>query len=630
MKNQYYFLLFFFLFFHFSIFCMDRELIILMDWKERINLNGTLHESDYDFSVMSDEVINALETAENPILITTSLWKNISLRAMIFKDLINLNLDRLKEKYGKYSLFKDLKKFIKLSKKILNHDIDPMHVIIKSFFMCYHTLTKTMNNWKLHKTNNQNFYLLIPQNYLENKRKILENFKFPSKLLKNDTFVLGLKIKENIKILPEDITQINLPEKKEDEFIKFLPNLFVTSDDIKKMINDREEHLNLHMHKWYFYNSGHGDPHTDPIEKIVGLSPETFRKMLLFFKNNINTKLYYYNTCFIGGRHLILPYKGFDFKEELFNYIIIGSSLNYYPTLPKEHIKIEETNETEYLVRPSQNFQAFFENIKKWVNFFIPHKSQMSQEKRQVLTQALKQSEKFLLDAIKNVQVVFEKKVPQIPVIRFPGTEWFSAIDVDKKVFIITRVMANVKEREQKPIIINNKKVVVFNLEPFSSIKEDNRTITKINTSIIIKNANELKAILSASPFDATYYIQKLEVDIGLMDLLKIFFKKVTNLGRTFYIKTLVCKNDLDENDAKIIDAIGLDVLELKDVILTINDKHPLIQKYSTIPFNKFGIAFIYNGKDFVRDFDQYGQPISDTKLLPTGTIFQYKSNGPV
>ena len=605
-----------------------RDMIIALDWTvERV-------ENDLDvsqqfnqsrppgFGPVTSSLITALWQKAAPIVTSVVTWKNFLQRREIYNDFITFDLQALIIKYKKtfvrFNTDEEISAFATQCKALLSQtQFGTLRAYerkeINGFLLCF-LVPFDPKEWIVEQFGNC-FYLLIPKIYQENQRAKKdypeEIVKF-KKSLPDRGRILGLKIGTPV-ASPLDYTKISEPLfKKADyqkEFFQILPQLFVTVKDVEDYGDSKEkteENKARFLPHWYFYLIGHGGPSQGSVPGfIAGLSSFQFPNLLFFLNNTIQTDFLFYTTCFAGGEHLMWPYERTWFypsirpgasprraiMPETFNYIIAADTISYAPTigwspgiplpfiLGSSHIKF------------SQNFPLFFKSIKQY--FYPEGKITSSWD----LARILNYVNSFLTETEE-----FEEKL-RIPVIRYPNTEWFSIIDFNKKILRLSRVFVEAKEAAVQEIIIQDKEVVIIDPKQFFGRRKEiiDREHSEILVPIRIKKDGEQKklpAIISSAIAPASHYFDKIVVRSlgGFVDFLHSFFHvKQEAYGRTYYIKTLLCRNDLADY-AGLLGANYGESLELSDVIIVVNDRN-LFDKYDVKKYN--GVIFRYQIQNF-------------------------------
>jgi hypothetical protein len=132
----------------------------------------------------------------------------------------------------------------------------------------------------------------------------------------------------------------------------------------------------------------------------------------------------------------------------------------------------------------------------------------------------------------------------QIPTIRFPGTGWFSVVDLDGKVQRVTRVQALTSQANNKPIVSQGKQVVIFDTQsPLIRRKNETEEHAAVGTFEIKKQGKqEAPEIMLFAAEDAKMYFESVSTDYDFMAILHACIPlSYYPYTRTFYIKKLVC-----------------------------------------------------------------------------------------
>lgn len=283
----------------------NRELIVLLDYQDTETVNQTLNNSQIqtsEFTVAGVSAITitaliALREQSAPILMSSSLIKNIYDHKKIFEDFLKLNVGQLEQKYSKYNCFRtpsaievfkesalystrmyksvnkkikscvDKKKDIESIFNILIQDPtfgennapanynDNINKKMTIYLNCLMWAPKS-TNWIIKKVSDH-LCLLVPKKYLTENKITEEN--------------LGLNLK-NL----SDLTDKNKFKYKMDP----LGSTFLF--DFKKLFTTDRKQLN-----WTLYFSGHGLPKRgvyNTIEQLKKLEVY-YTKKLKFNKN---------------------------------------------------------------------------------------------------------------------------------------------------------------------------------------------------------------------------------------------------------------------------------------------------------------------------------------------------------
>lgn len=264
------------------------------------------------------------------------------------------------------------------------------------------------NDWYFFDIPGTSLLLLIPKKYLnkltgssqlENPRKVEETLGF---------FLDGTQIP-----LPnQNITQSDQLKAFEGKFLGFVqqkPKEFKAAH-LKKLLKPTPFTKDGYTYCWNIFATGHG---TAPEPIIIGLDSYEFEQTLGILNSYVHTNLFYYVTCY-GGSEASLgkPYLKFKGFKDL-NYIVASGATTDAPVF---NAWLNPANKT-YIVEnailvpePMINFNEFFNLLEQQGTF----------EK-----------------ALKAITAPLAKN---IPLVRFPGTEVFSASKIDNSVAIITNV----------------------------------------------------------------------------------------------------------------------------------------------------------------------------------------------
>lgn len=621
-------------------FCGNRNLIMLLDWNSETvatDLSPQLGSSK-GFGPVTSMLVTALWQQAAPIIVTSSIWKNFIERKEIFGDFVSKNTTELfqkyRSKYTQFSQMSSIEKFVQFCKDIFAEQLSQEDFrLILGFLLCYTTPVDS-KEWHIQKITDY-IYLLIPQKYLNQIKTYGDTPINPGTFgLSDENLLLGLKtgtLLANPFVLTTHQTtpQLNFSE----EFLKTLPKIFVTTTDLKVPDKEKtEENISRFLHDWLIFLNGHGSPEMKGgISYIAALSyfdptptkKPDFPKFLAFLNNKIKTDFLFYETCYAGGPHLVKPYEKAWFypplekgrgerralTADVFNYTIAAETLahvvtiGYWPSISMPYSHGQRP-------RFAQNFSEFFRLLGEYVYPKVGKKPSQ-------LSQVLQTVHRFIDDSGNLIEVM------QIPAVRFPGTEWFSVLDTPNKIEELTRVLIETHEAEGKDIVIKNKQVVLLDVEsPRGRRKEaEQAQHSAVLTPIKIEQATPL-VFISRVPDEAVYYFEKLEAkQWGLHDLLVNFlFVNELGYGRSYYIKTLLAKNDLLPDQAKLIGFVPNEGITLNNVLILNNARNPYIQHILKTNVRNHGIFFSFNGKHFSAFWeptDQQALVFNQSKTLP-------------
>lgn len=379
-------------------------------------------------------------------------------------------------------------------------------------FICYKT-EFNQDNWICKK--NDKLILLIPKNYYKKiKSEVPKKFYdfINYKEIPADTDIINIITKNKNKISIQELllgikfdslkdynnpleTFENNQNKQYFKNIDPIKNLFITRNDLIDKKNPDSYKYELLLFDWFIYLDGHGSPivfdkpklNIEKIKKdprlwgfICGIEAKPFYDLLKFFNYQINTKLLFYNTCFGAGMHAdIISSLGVpedkQFKEIILdvNYIIISGALTdsvtssqyiFYKMPPYEDpakvyldFKKDSTNKLDL------NFE-YSANTKNFKLFFTELDGYFS-------TQTKEKIKKFkLIDIISRIHNFKKDKeylsqfIYNIPLIRFPNTQWFRVTQINK--YILSLTDFNIAIRKSKGIeelsLKTNKAILLY------------------------------------------------------------------------------------------------------------------------------------------------------------------------
>ncbi|MEX0939732.1 MAG: hypothetical protein WDZ41_00040 [Candidatus Babeliales bacterium] len=583
-----------------------RNLIIPLDWHvERLDFQQKYNQ----FGPITQTLITALKSAKNPILVSTATWNNFVKRRVIFTDFINKPLPKLIENYkSEFPSENFLKKFHSLCNQFIQKKKVPEE--INEFAVCW-ALQFNSNEWIIKKISDY-FLLLIPKNYInelkdhhsqklkdiEKAKELLnstERERFEKELKELECTVnipfedifLGLKYSNQETVQdPFDYKKFNINVKIdfEKEFFFLLSKIFVTKNDL----GNNPQQIIQCLNEWYLYLNGHGSD-----EIIAGLSINGFKQLLKFWNNSIKTKLFYYDTCKIGGPHLKLPYeqpytyplkadKSLPLRVEhpiALNYAVIASSL-LYSVITSKLINLEYDESTQRFIisKTDQNFDDFFLLSHAFMDPFSNKKELPSLSN---LVLSVHPHENLALPYV------------QIPVIRFPGTEWFSVIEFDKKIFRLTRVLVEAAQAEDREIIIKNKAFIIIQPENFlSSLQEFTRGEILTSLKIIDDEPGDDKLFPIIVPnITKRSYFYFSQIDATEFDFYQIIDGFIPaewefKIQVRHFIRKLICRNPFE---------IGGDPVELHNVIISYYDTPDEHKIYFGMLDKIFYVKFLAN-----------------------------------
>lgn len=451
--------------------------------------------------------------------------------------------------------------------------------------------------------NNENFYLLIPKDYINNfnKQFDIEEIKKASKAYpdhKFEEFLTGFNIAPESKIMQ----QISYEDMKKQ--IKLTPRAEINLNDIKTIfIQGTEDVFGL----WNIYLMGHGQ-YAEKIEDllsllstkiakeidtsgaiIAGLNITNFRTLIQFFSKNINMNFLCYVSCFAGGYNRILPYINTLINEKG---NILGGVQN-----PNFTIVSSSTIDAPVTINLAQsNFVDFFNFLNKYTRKDIITPTKFSDlQLRDILNP--------ITPKVEISEEKYDSRISQIPLVMFPETGFFRAIALDDSIGIISGVLAKKMILERGIIEMKNKIAVLIypnNVLALTLYNEDLNTKLPVIISMIPGiSLNKIFSLVTNMTF--SQFIQSI---IGLEIAFERFFfietlsvlndKNTTGVepeGQPIYLHSVLIhiNKRIDKNSPNIVDIIFTD----KDGIMYTNtyEKGNFIKTPSTkLPIQKIKI----------------------------------------
>lgn len=432
---------------------------------------------------------------------------------------------------------------------------------IRDEYFIYHQIAPTGDKWQLFDIPNTPYLLLIPKRYISwiiQKPFIGASDNYDNYFGFNITKMSPLELPTDLadKDLISKLNQIasQLTTKPTKFSIDNLHQLFTVTPYTK----DKG-----YNYSWNIWQIGHG---LIPEQQIAGMPLAKFSDQLSFLNTVINTNFFYYVTCFGGHfEHLTQPFKSFKGLKELSFPVASGSTTDLAVTATWLHIfRMKPYRRINGYVVPalSIHFNDFFNSL----------------ESQQPFEKAL--------------PFVSAPMAKNIPLIRFPGTDWFAWTDLNKKVVAITKTNLAAHLIDQKDYHIAPPKEAVLIYPEI------------IPTKIYLKNntPGPLEIILMAN-FNSRY-LKKIEVE-NLVNLL-------TNLTDTAYeFPKFIYSQNLIFPARMPVKKFGKTTNELIKIMIDNNDvTHNFLQNQKIILSNvillieakktgliegKIGIKFILN-----------------------------------
>lgn len=415
----------FFLLFYFSwsLFAMDipdmvidsdggvdaptyRQLVGLELAKRRVLITFFNESPHKDFDSIDYSVLSALYQEAGPILISTSILKNIVE--------IGQSDDRSAE---------DLKNaIVKAHEKKQN--VLPSRVCFKP------------EQWIIKKVNDA-LSLMVSKKQLKfvgiDWNKVSEYID--TDLISDVELKLGLRINHLKTIGIDEIVQHGVKDK----------GAGCSADEIKVLFCKKHDYTskNMIIPEWYIFMNGHGSFG----KGIVGIPLDNFQSLLGLFSSYINTQMLFVKSCFAMGANAKKIYEETPFglqKQYPFPIIVLGfndipvsarliyTNPHYGRPAPKKPDTLSGTLPQNYVYSREELDYMFYEE---------PEEMEELVDWNSVL-QITRQLDVDYDKIAKILPAMESKNTPQI---KLPSMEWFSVIDADKKIVSIGSILAQTK-----------------------------------------------------------------------------------------------------------------------------------------------------------------------------------------
>src|SRR5579872_3013589 len=405
-----------------------RGLLVFLDDNEKEGLMA-----------ISFAFLTALYQEAGPILVSASLLYNVLECAKKDSEPIDIVLNEIKEESNIYETITD-----PATKRAISFAVREKKVSAIS------RISFDPEKWIIKKVNDS-LLLLLPKQYLksfnigENK---LEEYYQDLDLVSEVELKLGFKVNHMVTTHVEQLVKSRY-EGLSNYFVNSLSTIFCKKTDYSN--------TNVTVPEWVIFVGGHGKRDYS----IVNILLNDFKKLLEFLDKQINTLLLLVKSWYFVGVNSKKIYG--DIKlgtQEYYSFPIVVQGIN--------DISVTSSNQTIDFPAWEQDKTIKIMTHMDFVDFF----------------QKIKTLEDNYSEIIKTI---LEDYIENIPQIKFPGIEWFSLMEVDKKVVSIGSILAKTRN-SQKPLDI-----VKF-------FKKDPEVILLYTEDIpfdLIINSTKLKAIVS-------------------------------------------------------------------------------------------------------------------------------------
>lgn len=454
-------------------------------------------EDGYDANTI--DLICAIGQKAHPIIASTNLIYNI------FRYYNNDEKEYFKKTDSQLQL---------LFSRIVTNQYEKLHTAMKA-------ANFNFDDWTIAIDQKKYFYILLP------KEKSLDYTN------KTTNKKLGLNI--------SDMTLIESVDKLKIEKGIYYRNTWEQVDALesifcKNKIYDSQEK----QPAWSIFMAGHGTMNLT----IAGLTLETFKNLLAFFKSEINTRLLIYISCYASGKNNKIIYESNNEKLK-FPFAIITQVITDAVAVTKaiNGIKINSNGKLE--IDYNLNFEKFLQDMR---NPIINYKETVKN-----ITQ--------LIPEVKETYQHYEEPAiwGNIVQIRFPEkTEFETLNDIVSTKESTVPVMWPIpvmQASDKKTVDITDKLVIELinkheknlNIENILKIEDPNVILLYskyIPLNLIITN-NNMQAIISMIAGDCVQIINNITADKYNINTILSWFRKVKNLDprKLFYIKSIISKS---------------------------------------------------------------------------------------
>ena len=386
-----------------------------------------------------------------------------------------------------------------------------------------------------------------------------------TKALSDGELLLGIKINKLQKVDLSSIPADN--ETPSDDLKKFLQDILITHADTKKLsANSDNDFLNL----WDILFFGHGLAG----KTIAGMTTASFTSVLDFLNFGIHTRSLFYISCYSGGTNLEEAYRYTthigEKEHKNFNFMIIV--LNAF-----------ETETATGARNSSQGIIDYFQMLNAYITGPKP-------------PSLLRVVEYISGDESVKSSFSKEKKELQLPVVRFPHTQWFNIVEASKlpasiksKTPIIESDLPESMKSGQealqgkKMIRITNssiQRIINRGKDKKINIPEEVKLIVVEARYVpipVVISGNEMPLIVPLES-NKNYFFAEIDASQcvlsekgkGLLDMFDALNEKMPNAG-SFFIQKLIISAGSDRSITTYVQAKWLPIPILNDVTIDPN-----------------------------------------------------------
>lgn len=328
-----------FLFFIFllSLSCLQakhQNLILLVDTNQQESIKK-------DDITATHQLITALQQQAAPILVSTSLWKNVCDRKQEFSKKLD---DAFSLESEIYKLYRATNKHLQACK----YDLDEIN-------------QKLSVSWYKKKYPK---LALLPQSQLD---QLKFNFLCYNFDYHHDQWSLFDAQTGMLLFVPQAVgLNINHAYKVHNEF-----DVTHHKDKHAHVVQSLQLFLGNNYDEWVIYLSGHGNAQNrKEAAHIAGMPLHEFSDLLLYLHKKMHVKLLVYSSCYAGGVHAVEPYKNMKLHFPIMTVALTDAPIYGFGFF--EGVKLPPYNQELYLtsqdvqhgggllVSQVQQFEQFF------------------------------------------------------------------------------------------------------------------------------------------------------------------------------------------------------------------------------------------------------------------------------
>lgn len=435
--------------------------------------------------------------------------------------------------------------------------------------------------WALYMTGHGDILKQASRKSILSKQELMEGYIFLQKA--QQEWQLFLEKEKQIKNVQEQATLLanaELSLKKAVDIFKKFKDINISMLKFDQLKSVQDSHV-LELEKKEFVRCFENAVYVFKVDEMFIFSQENFaqgiynifaylttpnfQKLLAFLDTKIRTKIFCFDSCFSGGGLDRLYEDQKKAIQKIYNYLIVTAASTDAPSLMS--IRMLQFNEFFSALRTHDPID--FEEVLNYIFGFY------YQEKKLI-------------------------RFPQnLPLLKFPGREWVSMIDIPEKIVSLGKTLA----RSRNP----NQPLDVSRFFAGRITKEGHKKLSMIYPQMVLFYTDKIPFILkfTAPPTktdeaifptffsmisgDAVHELAGVDAaDFGLWDIVISGFDE-SDSRKIFMIKELTVKNDITNWPGKKPGQL----LKLTDVILFYSVKNP---RDIQIKGEIHGIYFTLNG----------------------------------